>query len=543
MSGLGEILDQNARLRQALDAAEQGRLAAEQGRLAAEQGRLAAEQELARRGEELAVVTKRADELAQELWLVRQGHRGPASQRYVPPEQGHLPMFSEASAPPREAVAVPPADEEETEKAGKKKRGRGTPRRRNRDAFAHLESQPVHCAAEPTPCPSCGETMKVVGTAESFRIEWVPGHFVRYDITRDKCACPACPSEGVLTAPGPFALDRSMAANGLVARVLVDKFSDHIPANRQAKRMQREGFEVGSHTLSSWIGKAGVVLSVIAQAIIAELLAGGFLQGDDTGMPVQDGGDGTLRKGRLWVFTDQQQAFYAFTDTKEGKFPKALLDGYAGDLLLVDGGSEFNEVVREQSLIRGGCWSHLRKRFFEALHHHPAEAHLALGTLKDLFLIERELRGRPPDEVVAVRAERSQRLVDGYFAWSKAMSQTVRPESLLGKALQYGHNQEAELRVFLDHGDVPMHNNLSELMLRQAVVGRKNWLFARSEGGAHAAATIYTLVGSCQLQGIDPWVYLRDVLGRVLDHPANRVRELTPKNWLAARQGHTSAAG
>ena len=126
---------------------------------------------------------------------------------------------------------------------------------------------------------------------------------------------------------------------------------------------------------------------------------------------------------------------------------------------------------------------------------------------------------------------------------TKAVSQTVRPESLLAKALQYGHNQEAELRVFLEHGDVPMHNNLSELMLRQAVVGRKNWLFARSEGGAHAAATIYTLVGSCQLQGIDPWVYFRDVLGRVLDHPAKRVGELTPKNWLAARQGHTQAGG
>jgi len=90
---------------------------------------------------------------------------------------------------------------------------------------------------------------------------------------------------------------------------------------------------------------------------------------------------------------------------------------------------------------------------------------------------------------------------------------------------------------------VPMHNNLSELMLRQAVVGRKNWLFARSEGGAHAAATIYALVGSCKLQGIDPWVYFRDVLGRVLDHPAKRVGELTPKNWLAARQRHTEAAG
>ena len=87
-----------------------------------------------------------------------------------------------------------------------------------------------------TTCPSCGKDMKVIGATESFRIEWVPGHFVRYDIARDKCACPKCPAQGVLTAPGPFALDRSMAGNGLVARVLVDKFADHIPANRDRGR-------------------------------------------------------------------------------------------------------------------------------------------------------------------------------------------------------------------------------------------------------------------------------------------------------------------
>lgn len=246
MSGLAEILDENARLRE--------ELAARDAALAARDAALA------EREAELETVTKRAKELAQELWLVREARRGPASQRYVPAEQGRLPMFHEVPPPPREPVAEPQSDVEETEKPARKKR-KGAPRRRNRDAFAHLPSEPVHCAAEKTPCPSCGKDMKVIGTAESFRVEWVPGHFVRYDVTRDKCACPDCPGEGVLTAPGPFALDRSMAANGLVARVLVDKFADHIPANRQAKRMQREGFDVGSHTLAAWICKAGDLLS------------------------------------------------------------------------------------------------------------------------------------------------------------------------------------------------------------------------------------------------------------------------------------------
>jgi hypothetical protein len=98
------------------------------------------------------------------------------------------------------------------------------------------------------------------------------------------------------------------------------------------------------------------------------------------------------------------------------------------------------------------------------------------------------------------------------------------------------------MRVHLDHGDLPMHNNLSELMLRQAVVGRKNWLFARSEGGAKAAATLYTLIGSCMLQGIDPQIYLTDIFRRLPDHPSNRVNELIPREWRLERQGHTSTA-
>lgn len=537
MSGLAEVLDENARLRQEM-ATLRVVLADRDAAVADLQAGLAD------RDAKLEAVQRKAEYLAQRLELEQLKRGGPASQRYVPIQQNILPFGGPVSPPPRAPEAIAQSDEEATEQAPKKVRGSGkTPRRRKREDFADLPSQPVVCKAAEEACAKCGGPLKVIGRAESFRIEWVPGHFVRHDISRDKCACPDCPDQGVLTVPGPYALDRSLAGNGLVARVLVDKFADHIPANRQAQRMSREGFEVGSHTLSAWICAAGRLLGVVAKAIRAELLAGEVLQGDDTGMPVQDGGDGQLRKGRMWAFTDQEQVLYAFTETKQGEFPNALLDGFDGKLLLVDGGSEFNEVVRERDLARAGCWSHLRTYFHKALHHHPLEAHLALGTLKDLFLIERELWGQPPDTVVAARQQRSKPLVDGFYDWARALSQVTRPKSVLGEALTYALNQRDAMYVFLGRGDVPMHNNLSELMLRQTVVGRKNWLFARSEGGAHAAATLYTLIGSCYLQSIDPWHYLSDVLDRLLDHPANRVHELTPRAWRLAKTGHTPDPG
>lgn len=524
MPGLAEILEENARLRE---------------QMASLRTELSdARTELATRDAMLEEVQHKAEYLAHQLELAQLRYGGSASQRYVPDEQDMLPFTSEVAPPPRAPVAESQSDEEVTEATPKKRKGGKKPRRRNRDDFAHLPSRPVHCPADETVCASCGGPLRDVGNATSFRIEWVPGHFEVHEISRAKRACPNCPGEGVLTASGPYALDRSIAANGLVARVLVDKFADHIPANRQARRMEREGFEVGSHTLSAWICAAGELLGVVADAVRGELLEGEALQSDDTGMPVQDGGDGQLRRGRMWAFTDQDQVFYAFTPTKHGKFPDQLLEGYAGRLLLVDGGSEFNEVVREQGLERAGCWSHLRTYFHKALTHHPGEARLALGTIHDLFMIERELWGNEPSFVLAERQARSRPLVDGFFDWVEAMSRVTRPKSVLGDALRYARNQRPELELFLEHGELPLHNNLSELMLRQTVVGRKNWLFARSEGGANAAAAIYTLIGSCYLQGIDPWSYLRDVLDRLLDYPANRVRELTPKYWLASRRDH-----
>lgn len=540
MSGLAEILEENALLREKMASLREA-LADTQNELTDTQNKLTDTQDqLEVRTLERDAVIAEAERLARVLELIRLEAAGPKSQRFVPEGQTEL-FAGPVPPPPRAPVPEPPSDDEETITARKRRGGKKSRRRTSHD-FADLPSREVRCevGADAT-CAGCGGQMNVFAEVRSFRIEWVIGHFERHDIVREKCACPDCPGQGVLTAPGPYGLDRCMAANGLLARVVCDKFADHIPANRQARRMAREGFEVGSNTVSSWLCKTGAHLEPLADAVRAEVLAGEAVQGDDTGMPVQDGGNGALRKGRMWAFTDQDQVFYAFTDTKEGKFPNELLRGYMGRLLLVDGGSEFNEVVRHRGLTRSGCWSHLRTYFFKALPDHPVEAELALGTLRDLFKVERDVWGNPADEVLAERQARSRPLVDGFYAWVRGMSKLARPRSTLAKAFTYALNQEAEMRRFLDHGELPMHNNLSELMLRQTVVGRKNWLFARSEGGAAAAATLYTLIGSCSLQGIDPQTYIKDVLGRVMDYPASRLSELTPRGWRLSRSG--SGAG
>ena len=130
----------------------------------------------------------------------------------------------------------------------------------------------------------------------------------------------------------------------------------------------------------------------------------------------------------------------------------------------------------------------------------------------------------------------------GLFDWILALRPATRPTSSLGEALTYAVNGREYFERFLDHPELPMHNNRSELCLRGPVVGRKAWLFAGSEGGAKAAATLFTLVGSCMMQGIDPWAYLADVLSRIQAHPVNRIDELTPLQWRLAREGAKPAA-
>jgi transposase len=538
--GIASVLAENERLRREL-AEHQATLAEHQATLAER------DTALAERDAQIAALKASNEDLAQRLELQRLKIAGRRNERHVEDPSLPLPFVFAALAPPPRLPSAEAADPELVdEKPLKTPANRGPNGRPARRKLAERTDRPirkVRCAIDPTAsCTKCGRTLRVFGTAHTYRLEWVPGHFEILDVERERCACPHCPSEGVLVAPPPnFALPRALCGNGLLARVLVDKFADRIPLNLQAQRMEREGEPFSTATLSDWVLAGAAFLKRIAVAIDARLLAGPWLQADDTGYPVQDGTDGKLRKGRLWAVTDQQEVRYHFTDTKEGQNPARFLADFQGKLLLVDGGSEFNLAVAQKGLLRAGCWSHLRRYFYDARHHYPREARLAIGTIRDLFAIEAGLVGAPLEVIREVRNRDSRPLVDGLFEWVLGMRLQARPSSLLGEALTYAVNGREFFTRFLDHPELPMHNNRSEFALRGPVVGRKQWLFAGSEGGAHAGATMFTLVGSCMLQGIDPWAYLTDVLTRLPDHPVNKVHELTPRAWRLAREGASAA--
>lgn len=472
---------------------------------------LAAENQLLR--EQNAVLIERLESLALELARLKRQVIGPKSERRRGADDAQGLLFAQPE--PTSAVPVPPPPAPLPV---------ATPHGRRKPS-----GEPDEVVVAPTErsCAKCGGDLRTLSVSSSTRVDWRRGHFYTLRVDRPSCTCDRC--RIVETAPEPpsLALPRSIAGNGLVARVIVDKFADNIPLNRQVDRFHREGLDIALSTLCDLVMRSAGLLGRIVDAMRAEQRAGSWLQADDTGLPVLDGTKGQAGSGRLWVYANAEHVVYDFTATKHGAGPAAYVEGFGG-VLLADGGSEFNEAVRRMNLTRAGCWSHARRYFFDARETSPVLADEAMQRIGVLFDIERSIASADLDVRRRVRATDTREALDRIHAWLVENVHKQRPTSPIGKAFAYALNQWVFLEVCAQRPEIPIHNNMSELQLRRPVIGRKNWLFAGSEGGAKAAATLLSLVGSCRLHGVDPWEYLHTVLGVINDHPVNRVGELAP---------------
>ncbi len=484
---------------------------------------------LAERDAKIDTLIASNEHLAHQLALLKRQLFGRKSERLPTPDNQGLLFAEEETGEEKENPG--PADEPPARVAtphGRRKPPASLPRR-------------VVGAPAPERCPKCGGELRSIGDAVAHRWDWVPGHFEVLEVHRPKCVCPRCPDQGVLTAPEPisFALPKGTAGNGLLARVLIDKFADNIPLNRQVARFEREGLDLDVSTLCGWVRGGAEFFRPLVEAMHAAMLTRPWLQADATGLPVLDGNAGEAKRGHLWAYSDTEHVVYDFTETKKAKEPAAFLAGFTG-VLLVDGASDFNTAALGPGVVRAGCWSHARRYFYDARETSPVLADEALTKIGVLFEVEREIAGAPLEVRARFRRERSAPALDDIHRWLLDHVHKVRPRSPIGQAVQYTLNQWERLVVFVDHPEVPAHNNSSERNLRNPVIGRKNWLFAGSEGGARSAAVLFSIVGSCRLHGIDPWAYMAEVLGRLMDHPRNQLMELVPAAWARSRPPPTS---
>lgn len=487
------------------------------------------------------VLAQSNDELSQKVaWLQRMLF-GKKSEKQVSADQ--LALFEEAKKrlgldrsdddpPPRL-----PADKAKTRRGGKrdKKRGRflgGT-------VPKNTPVQTTRFELGDESCPECGEPLTKLGEDSRKRVAWVPGHFVVRQTIVETGFCPNHPAESLFTPEGPdFIVPGGVLDNGLLNKVVIDKFADGLPLNRQAKRFARKGVHLPTSTLSrNVIAHAGLGQHIV-DAMRTELIASSWLQGDATGFPILVGDRGEAHPGQLWVYSNGETAVFQVSMTKHGIYPKTFLEGFTG-VWLADGASNYNEVARLDGVERAGCWAHARRYLFEARNDHVAVIE-GLALVRDLFLDERQAMLLEPDERRTHRQRVAVPQLERLKTWIETHRRSEhvvkRPKSAFAKALQYLTNQWEPLVRFVEHPEIPVHNNRSELLLRTPVTGRKAWLFAGSPMAADAAAIEFSLVTSCMLVGEDPAAYLDDVMPSLWRKTPTEIAELTPAKWARRRR-------
>lgn len=399
-----------------------------------------------------------------------------------------------------------------------------------------------------------------IGFEESAKLAWRRGGAVVVVVARAKYCVPTSSGESTIeTVPLPAeTFERSMAAPSLMAHIISDKFADGLPLYRQEERFTRDGVDLDRGTMSRWIEDAGATLGAsVVEAMRKDAMATAFcLATDATGVAVQpeprdDKKRQPCRRGHYFVIlADRDHVFFEYAARETSQTVSQMFRGFSGyiqadaksvyDALFVppaerpppDDGADPDVAARQEV----GCWSHARRKFWEAATAKNAVAREALVRIQRIFLLENDWKKMPPAKIKVARQAHTRPHLEALFAWAQAEYDKVKGErGMLRSALGYLVRQRDALMRFLDDGRLRPDNNASERELRRVAVGRKAWLFVGSDDHAEAAGHLMSLMASAKLHGLHPEAYLRDLI-RVLAHwPKDRYLELAPRHWKATR--------
>ena len=334
----------------------------------------------------------------------------------------------------------------------------------------------------------------------------------------------------VLQAPPPeLPIDRALAGPGLLADTIVRRWQDHLPLHRLERIYGREGLDLARSTMCGWHEALASLVKPLVDAMWADARGAPYLCTDATGVLVQ--ARERCRRGHFWVvIAPERHVLFAYTAKHDGAAVDSLLDGYQG-YLVADAHAVFDHLYKRGTLIEVACWAHARRYWFKALDTDPERARKALALIGGLFRVERTCATAPPEQRLATRRAESKAIIERFFAFCEEEVGHVLDETPTAKAIGYALNQRVALQRFLDDGRLPIHNNGSERALRREAIGRKNWIFVGSDDAGAVNAAFVSLLASCQLHGIEPWSYLRDLFCLLPSWSVRRVLELAPVNW------------
>jgi len=390
-------------------------------------------------------------------------------------------------------------------------------------------------------CECCGEAKLMIREEMSERLDYRPASLIVVKDVTEVYGCTCGESKPVTTEMPSRVIDGGVPEPGLLAHVVVSKYCDHLPLNRQSKILQREGVTIPPNTLMGWIKACAWTLRPLWKLIDERVLRSWVIQSDDTGLLVLDKQKkGGSRRGRLWANVgDARFVAYHYSPDWRHEHPVRFLAGCAG-FLQTDGYKGYEALCDGKGglAIRAGCFMHARRYFVKALQAGEPEAARPVEIIRALYAVERASKdaGEDADGRYVRRQEHSVQLLEELGDWRLEHAGRYPPKSPMGKALTYLHGQWESLGVFLADGRIELDNGGAERALRGIAVGRRNWLFAGSDAGGERAAILYSIIESAKLHGIEPFAYLRDLLEKLgAGWPMRRLEELMPDRWAAER--------
>ena len=399
-------------------------------------------------------------------------------------------------------------------------------------------------------CPDCGGVMRQFGEDVSEQLERIPATYKVIRHVRPKFACAAC--ERVIEAPAPARpIDNGLPGPGLLAHVLVSKYADHLPLYRQSQIFAREGVDLERSTLAGWVGASSQLLAPLVDEIKKHVFSASKIHADDTPVPVLAPGNGKTKTGRLWTYVrDDRPAGYstapavwfAYSEDRKGEHPRRHLKDFKG-ALQADAYSGFHHLYGGGAIYEVACWAHARRKLYDihVVHASPTTTE-GLARIGALYGIEEQIRGMPAEVRASVRQQRARPLLDELHNWMEKALRSLSAKSETAAAIRYALSHWRALTRYVDDGLLEIDNSAAERALRAVAIGRKNYLFMGSDSGGQRAASLYSLIGTAKLCGLDPAFYLRTVLATISGHPINRIQQLLPWKLANALQRDTSQA-
>ena len=385
-------------------------------------------------------------------------------------------------------------------------------------------------------CSCCGCTMDRIGEDITRELELQPAILEAHIHVRPKYACSRC-KNGVSTAPlATRPIPGGIAGPGLISEVIVSKFSDHLPLYRLEDILTRYGVYFSRSTLCGWVKAAACLFLPLYDLQRQLVLQSALMWTDDTHVTVLGGREGSF-PGYFWTYIGDDQhpySVYDFTLRRTRDGPASFLKSYSG-YLHADAYTGYDAMFSDigSGVIEVACWSHARRKFFDAVKSYPRPAHQVLEWIRQLNDIEDRARTWSVDARRELRMTEAVPVLDKIDSYLTELAPTALPKSTLGKAVTYARNQWEALRRYTEDGRLTIDNNLSERTLRHQAIGRKNWLFLGSEAAGPRAAVLYTILAGAKRHHLEPWAYVRDLLLR-LHAEDRRLEELLPDRWAAA---------